>query len=103
VQLEFLESHFLKLFVFGEVGLLKQFFQTLSVAAMFGVQTIKLFAQRGTLYFVHQAPPVGDQFGLSEAADILRTFTYIAAKVESASAENTEGNGSLWISGRVIA
>jgi hypothetical protein len=104
VQLEFLESHFLKLFVFGEVGLLKQFFQTLSVAAMFGVQAIKLIAQRGTLYFVHQAPPVATQFGLSaEFANFLRTFTYIAKKVEWASSKITEGNGSLWISAGEIA
>jgi hypothetical protein len=32
---------------------------------MFGVQTMNLVAQRGTLYFVHQAPPVAAQFGLS--------------------------------------
>jgi hypothetical protein len=25
---------------------------------MFGMQAINLFAQRGILYFVHQAPPV---------------------------------------------
>jgi len=65
VQFEFLESHFLELLVFGEVGLLKQFFQTLSVAVMFGVQTIKLVAQRGNLYFVHPAPPMANQFGRS--------------------------------------
>jgi len=46
MQLEFLESHFLELFVFGEIGLLQQFFQALSVAAMFVVQAIKFFAQR---------------------------------------------------------
>jgi hypothetical protein len=83
MQLEFLEAHFLELFVFGEVGLLKQFFQTLSVPAMFGVQAVKLTAQRGTLYFVHQAPPVATQFSLSaESANFLGTFTYIAKKVE---------------------
>ncbi len=79
VQLEFLESHFLELFVFGEVGLLQQFFQTLSVAVMFGMQTIKFVAQRETLYLVHQAPPVATQFGLSaEVANFIRTLTYIA-------------------------
>jgi hypothetical protein len=29
----------------------------LSVAMMFGMQAIDLFAQRWILYFVHQAPP----------------------------------------------
>jgi hypothetical protein len=83
---------------------LKQLFQTLSVAAMFGVQAIKLTAQRGTLYFVHQAPPVATQFGLSaETANFLRTSTYIAIKVESASGKITEGNGSLWNSARDLA
>ncbi|MFZ0339103.1 MAG: hypothetical protein WAL45_13800 [Terracidiphilus sp.] len=104
VQLEFLESHFLELFVFGEVGLLEQLFQTLSVAMMFGVQTIKLIAQRGNLYFVHQAPPMATQLGRSaETAIFLRTLRYIAEMVESASAKSTEGNGSLWISGGRIA
>jgi hypothetical protein len=36
----------------------------------------------------------------AETANFLRTFTYIAAKVESASAKITEGHGSLWISAR---
>jgi hypothetical protein len=36
---------------------LKQFFQPLSVAMVFGMQAIYLFAQRGILYFIHQAPP----------------------------------------------
>ena len=49
VQLELLQANFLELFILGEVGLLKQFFQPLSVAAMFGVQAINLFAQRGIL------------------------------------------------------
>jgi hypothetical protein len=69
---------------------------------MFGVQAIKLFAQRGILYFIHQAPPSAIILELSEAADFLRTFTYIAATVESASAKITEGNGTLWISGGEI-
>jgi hypothetical protein len=47
---------------------------------------------------------VATQFGHSaEIANFIRTFTYIAIKVESASAKITEGNGSLWISGLEIA
>ena len=46
MQLEFLQADFFELFVFGEIGLLQQFFQALSVAAMFVVQAIKFFAQR---------------------------------------------------------
>jgi hypothetical protein len=37
---------------------LKQIFQPLSVAMMFGMQAMNLFAQRVVMYFVHQAPPV---------------------------------------------
>jgi hypothetical protein len=37
---------------------LKQFFQPLSVSMMFGMQAIDFFAQRGILYFIHQAPPL---------------------------------------------
>jgi hypothetical protein len=58
VQFELLQAHLFKLLVFGEVRLLEQFFQTLSVAAMFCMQAINLLTQRGNLYFVHQAPPV---------------------------------------------
>jgi hypothetical protein len=36
---------------------LKQFFQPLSVTTVFGMETIDLCAQRGILYFIHQAPP----------------------------------------------
>jgi hypothetical protein len=47
---------------------------------------------------------VATQFGLSaEIANFVRTLRYIAEMVESASAKKTEGNGSLWISGREIA
>jgi hypothetical protein len=47
---------------------------------------------------------VATQFGLSaEIANFIRTPTYIAEVVESASTKKTEGNGSLWISGREIA
>jgi hypothetical protein len=52
-----LQAHFFELFVFGEVGLLKQFFQTLSVAAMFCVQAIDLFAQRGILVLRPSSTP----------------------------------------------
>jgi hypothetical protein len=77
VQFELFESHFLELLVFGEVGLLKQFFQTLCVAVMFGVQTTDFVAPHGTLYLVHQAPPVATQFSLSaEIANFPRT-TYV--------------------------
>jgi hypothetical protein len=58
VQFELLQAHLFKLLVFGEVRLLEQFFQTLSVAAMFCMQAINLLTQRGNLYFVHQAPPM---------------------------------------------
>lgn len=57
VQFQFLQPHFFELFVLGEVGFSKQIFQPLSVAMMFGMQAIDLFAQRWILYFVHQAPP----------------------------------------------
>jgi hypothetical protein len=57
MQFEFFQADFLELFVFGEIAFLKQFFQSLSVAMMFGVQAVQFFAQRGILYFVHPAPP----------------------------------------------
>src|SRR5271168_2890861 len=57
VQFQLLQANFLELFVFGEITFLKQFFQPLGVALMFGMQTIQLFAQRGILYFIHPAPP----------------------------------------------
>jgi hypothetical protein len=47
---------------------------------------------------------MASQFGRSaETAIFVRTFTYIAAMVESASAKSTDGNGSLWISERATA
>ena len=57
MQFQLLQAHFFELFILGEVGLSKQFFQALSVAMMFGMQAINLFAQRWILKFVHQAPP----------------------------------------------
>jgi len=57
VQFQFLQPHFFELFIFSEVRLPKQFFQPLSVAMMFGMQAVNLFAQRLILDFVHQAPP----------------------------------------------
>ena len=57
VQLQLLQPHLFELFVLGEVGFPKQFFQPLSVAMMLGMQAINLFAQRRILVFVHQAPP----------------------------------------------
>jgi hypothetical protein len=39
---------------------------------------------------------------LLKTANFLRTFTYIAAMVESASAKITEGNRGLWISGMAM-
>jgi hypothetical protein len=59
---------------------LKQFFQTLSVAVMFGVQTIELIAQRGNLYFVHPAPPMATQFGRSAENAILLEHLHISPK-----------------------
>jgi hypothetical protein len=49
MKFQFLQPHFFELFVLGEVGFSKQFFQPLSVAMMFGMQAIDLFAQRGIL------------------------------------------------------
>jgi hypothetical protein len=57
VQLELFQANFFELFVCTEIGLLKQFFQPLSVATVFGMKAINLFAQHRILYFVHQAPP----------------------------------------------
>lgn len=61
---------------------------------MFGVQAIKLRAQRGTLNFIHQAPPrrpsLDDRLG---PADFLRTLTYIAVAGETARDKYTTRNG----------
>ena len=57
VQFQLFEPYFLELFIFREVGLLNQLFLPLSVAAMFGLQAVYFFAQRGILDLIHQAPP----------------------------------------------
>ena len=85
VQLELLQAHFFKLFVFAEIGLLKQFFQTLSVAAMFGMQAIDLFAQRGTFTSSIKHPRRAVPVSGTVSRHFLGTFTYIAAAGQSAS------------------
>jgi hypothetical protein len=67
VKFQFLQTHFLELFVCAEIGLLNQFFQPLSVAVMFGMQAIDFFAQRVVLYLIHQAPPVSATLIADEA------------------------------------
>ena len=58
VELQLLQANFFELLIRREIRLLKQFFQPLSVATMFGLQTTNFFAQRGVIYLIHQAPPV---------------------------------------------
>src|ERR1700760_3817222 len=57
VQFQLLEANFFELLIRRKIGLLNQFFQPLSVATMFGLQTANFFAQRGVIYLIHQAPP----------------------------------------------
>jgi len=57
MKFELFEADLLNLLLIGEIGLLLQFFQPLSIEMMFRMQTIKLCAQRCILYLVHQAPP----------------------------------------------
>src|ERR1039457_442005 len=57
VQFQLLELDFLDLLLCGEIRLLEQLFQPLSVMTMFGMQAINFCAQRGILYFIHPAPP----------------------------------------------
>ena len=57
MKFQLLQTYLFELFVHGEIRLLNQFFQPLSVATVFCVQAIKFLTQRGILYFVHQAPP----------------------------------------------
>src|SRR5579885_1487713 len=54
MEFQLLQAHFLQLFVHGEVGLGNQLFQPLSVATVFGVQAVNLFAQRSVLNFFHR-------------------------------------------------
>jgi hypothetical protein len=49
MEFQLLQSHFFELFIFGEIRLLYQLLQPLSVATMFGLQAIYFFAQRGVL------------------------------------------------------
>jgi hypothetical protein len=66
VQLKLLQLDFLNLFLRGKIGLLEQLFQPLSVAMMFGMQTIDFFAQRRVQDFIHRAPPfVNEQLHIS--------------------------------------
>ena len=46
MKLELFKPHFLELFIFGEIRFLKQLFKPLSVAMVFGMQAIYLFAQQ---------------------------------------------------------
>ena len=57
VEFQFLQTYLLELFILGEIRLLNQLVQPLSVATVFCVQAINFFTQRGILYFIHQAPP----------------------------------------------
>ena len=51
VQFQLLQAYFFELLIGREIRLLKQFFQPLSVATMFGMQTINFFAQRRSPLF----------------------------------------------------
>ena len=49
MQFQLLQANLFELFVCGKIRLMDQFFQPLSVAMMFGMQAINLFAQRRIL------------------------------------------------------
>jgi hypothetical protein len=51
MQLQFFEAYFFELLVIGEVRFPDQFVQPLSVAMVFGVKAIYLFAQRIVNFF----------------------------------------------------
>jgi len=53
MQFQLFQANFFELLIFGEIRLLKQFFQPLSVATMFGLKTANFFAQRGDVYLIH--------------------------------------------------
>src|SRR5215469_8422356 len=74
MEFELLQPHFFELFIDGKVRLLNQLFQPLSVATVFGVQAVNLFAQRSVLNFIHRRPPW-----------FHRTFTYSSGATQSAS------------------
>jgi len=57
MQFQLLQANFFELLIRREIRLLKQFFQPLSVATMFGVKASDFFAQRGGIYLIHPAPP----------------------------------------------
>ena len=54
VKFQLLQPHFFELLFHGEIRFLNQLFQPLSVATVFGVQAVNLFAQRGIVYFIHR-------------------------------------------------
>lgn len=58
MQFQLLQANFLELLIRREIRLLKQFFQPLSVATMFGMQTTDFFAQRGDIYLIHLSTSV---------------------------------------------
>jgi hypothetical protein len=55
MKLQLLQANFFQFLIRREIRLLKQFFQPLSVATMFGVETTYFFAQRGVIYLIHQS------------------------------------------------
>jgi hypothetical protein len=55
MEFQLLQAYFFELLIRRQIRLLKQFFQPLSVATMFGVETTYFFAQRGVIYLVHQS------------------------------------------------
>src|ERR1700739_2538234 len=57
MQFQLLQAYFFEFLIGREIRLLKQFFQPLSVATMFGLETTNFFAQRHVIYLIHQAPP----------------------------------------------
>ena len=58
VEFQLLQAYFFELLICREIRLLKQFFQPLSVATMFGLKTTDFFAQRGVIYLIHQRTSV---------------------------------------------
>jgi hypothetical protein len=58
MQFQLLQANFFELLIRREIRLLKQFFQPLSVATMFGMQTTDFFAQRGGIYLIHLSTSV---------------------------------------------
>jgi hypothetical protein len=50
VQFQLLQAYFFEFLIGREIRFLKQFFQPLSVATMFGLETTNFFAQRAPVY-----------------------------------------------------